>query len=746
MGDARETEKAPDAFRTISEVADDLDLPQHVLRFWETRFPQIKPVKRAGGRRFYRPEDVDLLRGIRHLLYTDGYTIKGAQRILKDQGVRFVQDLGIEREVAVMRTARMPRDAASEGVTFGGLLGLLPRRRPKGNGGRDDAALPDLPPMAELPLPFPDRDADRDLDVEAPVPPIALRPAASDRPRRPSAGERIEPPVERREPPRRETEERREPRMEARAPLEEEWRASADITRQDPSFEAAPARDPHRPSLGPAMAQPRRTQQRPAGEAERRIEPAFAPQRPTRGPAARIAAGDERRPHSPELDDPLLPFLDDDPQAPPSLSEPIEARIRRLKAQDRASRRAFEEDDWSHEPDAPHPGGREPEARQPDVRPEPPMRHAAARPDPGPPEEYIPARARRPAPPRAAVQPQEEDDFDDVRPAREAGADRSPRPRLREEDTRRRQMQDGDWRQADWVEEAGDNVRSGDTGRTAERAGRAAPGAAVHPASDLFADDRFAADRFTQNGPIEDRFGLDRAGPVDEDVFPENRSMDQDRRRPPAAPLPTGRRDAITPADARPMRRDAEPPAFRQDGRRDALDDGRTGAWNAAWSDAWGDAPPQTLPRATRVGPLIGPIDEEEPPHLLPRHPQPGPAPGINQRVDVEASSAPWSRPEPSMIGPAAARPGAPFASPEAPQGAEPARAPREPLRHGPPEQYLPPHLRSEPRVVGHAPVAAPVLSRDDVHRLQSVLYELGECRRLVEGVLVTRDEARDAG
>ncbi len=86
-------EKAPDAFRTISEVADDLDLPQHVLRFWETRFQQIKPMKRGGGRRYYRPDDVDLLRGIRHLLYGEGYTIRGVQRILKEQGVKFVQDV-----------------------------------------------------------------------------------------------------------------------------------------------------------------------------------------------------------------------------------------------------------------------------------------------------------------------------------------------------------------------------------------------------------------------------------------------------------------------------------------------------------------------------------------------------------------------------------------------------------------------------------------------------------------------------
>jgi DNA-binding transcriptional MerR regulator len=86
-------EKAPDAFRTISEVADELDLPQHVLRFWETRFPQIKPLKRGGGRRYYRPDDVDLLRGIRHLLYGEGYTIRGVQRIFKDQGIKFVQSV-----------------------------------------------------------------------------------------------------------------------------------------------------------------------------------------------------------------------------------------------------------------------------------------------------------------------------------------------------------------------------------------------------------------------------------------------------------------------------------------------------------------------------------------------------------------------------------------------------------------------------------------------------------------------------
>jgi len=75
--------KSPKAFRTISEAANELDLPQHVLRFWETKFPQIKPMKRAGGRRFYRPEDVELLTRIKTLLHTEGYTIKGVQKLLR---------------------------------------------------------------------------------------------------------------------------------------------------------------------------------------------------------------------------------------------------------------------------------------------------------------------------------------------------------------------------------------------------------------------------------------------------------------------------------------------------------------------------------------------------------------------------------------------------------------------------------------------------------------------------------------
>ena len=83
-------DKSPDAFRTISEAAEDLNLPQHVLRFWETRFPQIKPLKRGGGRRYYRPDDVELLRAIKQLLYGEGYTIKGVQRLFKEQGARAI--------------------------------------------------------------------------------------------------------------------------------------------------------------------------------------------------------------------------------------------------------------------------------------------------------------------------------------------------------------------------------------------------------------------------------------------------------------------------------------------------------------------------------------------------------------------------------------------------------------------------------------------------------------------------------
>jgi DNA-binding transcriptional MerR regulator len=87
------SKKAPTAFRTISEVADALHIPQHVLRFWETKFTQVKPLKRGGGRRYYRPDDITLLRRISHLLYTQGYTIKGVQRLLREGGGRLADDI-----------------------------------------------------------------------------------------------------------------------------------------------------------------------------------------------------------------------------------------------------------------------------------------------------------------------------------------------------------------------------------------------------------------------------------------------------------------------------------------------------------------------------------------------------------------------------------------------------------------------------------------------------------------------------
>jgi len=104
-------DKAPDAFRTISEVAADLDVPQHVLRFWESRFHEIKPLKRGGGRRYYRPDDIGLLRGIRHLLYGEGYTIRGVQRILREQGAKLVQTVW---QPGAAQPAPQPADEAQD--------------------------------------------------------------------------------------------------------------------------------------------------------------------------------------------------------------------------------------------------------------------------------------------------------------------------------------------------------------------------------------------------------------------------------------------------------------------------------------------------------------------------------------------------------------------------------------------------------------------------------------------------------
>jgi DNA-binding transcriptional MerR regulator len=149
--------KSPEAFRTISEVAEELDLPQHVLRFWETRFPQIKPMKRGGGRRYYRPDDVELLRGIRHLLYGEGYTIRGVQRILKEQGPRAV--VAVARGEMAGLPARHPR----VGEVAGGAREDFDDR--VGAEGHIEPVLEDSPPVAgdEAPSVEIDRD-DRDPD------------------------------------------------------------------------------------------------------------------------------------------------------------------------------------------------------------------------------------------------------------------------------------------------------------------------------------------------------------------------------------------------------------------------------------------------------------------------------------------------------------------------------------------------------------------------------------------------------
>lgn len=108
-------DKSPEAFRTISEAALELDVPQHVLRFWETRFAQVKPMKRGGGRRYYRPADVDLLKGIRLLLYGKGYTIRGVQKILREEGVAHVASIGRGDVAAGPDPAEEDTNGSSEG-------------------------------------------------------------------------------------------------------------------------------------------------------------------------------------------------------------------------------------------------------------------------------------------------------------------------------------------------------------------------------------------------------------------------------------------------------------------------------------------------------------------------------------------------------------------------------------------------------------------------------------------------------
>jgi DNA-binding transcriptional MerR regulator len=167
--------KAPEAFRTISEVADELDLPQHVLRFWETRFRDIKPMKRGGGRRYYRPDDVDLLRGIRHLLYGEGYTIRGVQRILREQGVKFVTVVWHEGAPQPPHGATDEEDFVEEAESAGemleeesGLRGRLTGIIGRDLGERRDDARQE-PPLHSAPVP---RIEPGDRVHEEPLPPM----------------------------------------------------------------------------------------------------------------------------------------------------------------------------------------------------------------------------------------------------------------------------------------------------------------------------------------------------------------------------------------------------------------------------------------------------------------------------------------------------------------------------------------------------------------------------------------------
>jgi DNA-binding transcriptional MerR regulator len=178
--------KAPDAFRTISEVADELDLPQHVLRFWESRFHEIKPMKRGGGRRYYRPDDVELLRGIRHLLYGEGYTIRGVQRILREQGIKFVQAVWLEGAAQPPHGASDEEDFVDEVAEAqsqpeeeqesGGLRRRLASLIGRDLGDRqDDAGMRREPPLKSAPEPRIEP-TDRILQASAPEPSFTAPP------------------------------------------------------------------------------------------------------------------------------------------------------------------------------------------------------------------------------------------------------------------------------------------------------------------------------------------------------------------------------------------------------------------------------------------------------------------------------------------------------------------------------------------------------------------------------------------
>lgn len=513
----RPSDKSPDAFRTISEVADHLDLPQHVLRFWETKFPEIRPVKRAGGRRFYRPEDVDLLRAIRHLLYTEGYTIKGVQKVLKDQGTRTVQAVGAD-----LLDGRTPEDLrapppappqakpAASGSGRGLLGGLLPRRReprreaeflsdsqplfdrepsldqdglfgPSDAGGRlpgearperrdarDEPQTPGpraprardarparqdpapLEPWTDEPgLPFGDDGA----RFGAPLPPPGFDDTAfdppetrpvrarvqSDFPGRPADGatpqpERYPAPSGRADPRARAQDDRRaddwpqgeryqedvphpdwrrEPLSEAppRRDARPQPSASHDPRAPAPPVPAPQARgrdetmfgDDHTwtaqnwadPAWDPAPAHAPVPAAEPRPVPPRRADAAPPLRRPSRGPASRVP---EPAP-VPELEDPLLPFFDDDVRASEddAISEPLDARIRRMKehgVEEPVLRRRvgpltgpFEDDSSGHDAYDDGAGYAPYGAPQPGYAPPEPRRQ-------GPPEQYLPPHLR----------------------------------------------------------------------------------------------------------------------------------------------------------------------------------------------------------------------------------------------------------------------------------------------------------------------------------------------------------------
>jgi DNA-binding transcriptional MerR regulator len=143
----RRVEKSAQAFRTISEVATELDVPQHVLRFWESKFSQVRPLKRGGGRRYYRPEDIDLLRRIRSLLYEDGYTIKGVQRLLKEGRGRLPQQ---RLDVAAESALESLRIVSARAEAMAGATRPMPRTGPQPSTATPRAATLDLHKRREI--------------------------------------------------------------------------------------------------------------------------------------------------------------------------------------------------------------------------------------------------------------------------------------------------------------------------------------------------------------------------------------------------------------------------------------------------------------------------------------------------------------------------------------------------------------------------------------------------------------------